>query len=645
MRYGLHTELPIHAFSPRGGRGPFSHGMTLEGGGGGIPIVSDVVNAVSDVGEAIGGAVSDVGVFIDENVTQPAVDDPVGTVVKIGAIAAAPATGGASLYAIPAYTATKAIAAGVPIEDVAKMAAISAAATYAGVSVADYVGTLAEFGTEIGSQQTAMLAAQNAGIGTGSAVSTGIGQIAGGATAGAVGAGAMGGDVGQGLLGGALNTAIGAGVGAAVDTGAGLFNQTNTGSTQMDELFGPTYNELGYSPQMGPTYQELGYNPGGFTDFGAYPGFMEDIGLGGSSSGLTDLSGNQGSSLLQSLGLDSNTTGFDTGTLTNLVKQYGTQAVKSLIGGRANTATNASRRAQLRAQGYTDAQIDAMEMGTGLLGAGANYLLNQNQLGQLRSVYGQNVAAQQAATQQAQQQASFTPVGMTTAFGQSNFQFDPTTGKLTAAGYTPTAQVAGQVQNLFGLGAQALPTTADTQAVQQQYIAQQQGLLAPGREQQLAQLRNRQYQRGTTGLATGGTMAGYAPNAQGLMATNPEMAAFYNAQAQENARLAANAPTYAQNLLNAQIATGTGLFGAANTLEQYAQQPLALSSSLGAAGAGAGAKAGYYGLLGSQGAQATQLQGQLANIYGQGAALGSAVSPLVTAAGQGVGAVIGNWLS
>ena len=645
MRYGLHTELPIHAFSPRGGRGPFSHGMTLEGGGGGIPIVSDVVNAVSDVGEAIGGAVSDVGVFIDENVTQPAVDDPAGTVVKIGAIALAPATGGASLYAIPAYTATKALAAGVPIEDVAKMAAISAAATYAGVSVADYVGTLAEFGTEIGSQQTAMLAAQNAGIGTGAGVSTTVGQIAGGATAGAVGAGAMGGDVGQGLLGGALNTAIGAGVGAAVDAGTGLFNQTNTGSTQMDELFGPTYNELGYSPEIGPTYQELGYNPGGFNDFGAYPGFMEDIGLAGSSSGLTDLSGTQGSSVLQALGLNTNNTGFDTGTLTNLVKQYGTQAVKTLIGGGSNTANNAARRAQLRSQGYTDAQINAMEMGTGLLGAGANYFLNQNQLGQLRDVYGQNVAAQQAATQQAQQQASFTPVGMTTAFGQSNFQFDPTTGKLTSAGYTPTAQVAGQVQNLFGLGTQALPTTADTQAVQQQYIAQQQGLLAPGREQQLAQLRNRQYQRGTTGLATGGTMAGYAPNAQGLMATNPEMAAFYNAQAQENARLAANAPTYAQNLLNAQIATGTGLFGAANTLEQYAQQPLALSSSLGAAGAGAGAKAGYYGLLGSQGAQATQLQGQLANIYGQGATLGSAVSPLVTAAGQGVGAVIGNWLS
>jgi hypothetical protein len=644
MRYGLDSTLPINAFSPRGGRGPFSLGMTLEGGGG-IPIVSDVVNAVSDVGEAIGGAISDVGVFIDDNVTQPAIDDPAGTVVKIAAIAAAPATGGASLYAIPAYTAAKAIAAGVPIEDVAKMAAIQTAATYAGVSVADYVGTLAEFGTEIGSQQTAMLAAQNAGIGTGGAISTTAGQIAGGGVGGAVGSGLMGGDIGTGFLSGAANTAIGAGVGAAVDAGTGLFNQTNTGSTTMDEFFGPTYDELGYSPQMGPTYQELGYNPGGFTDFGAYPGFMEDIGLAGSSSGLTDLSGNQGSSLLASLGLTSNNTGFDTGTLTNLVKQYGTQAVKSLIGGGASSANNAARRAQLRAQGYTDAQINAMEMGTGLLGAGANYLLNQSQRDQLQNAYGQNVAAQQAATQQAQQQASFTPVGMTTAFGQSNFQFNPTTGQLTSAGYTPTAQVAGQVQNLFGLGTQALPTTADTQAVQQNYIAQQQGLLAPGREQQLAQLRNRQFQRGTTGLATGGTMAGYAPNAQGLMATNPEMAAYYNAQAQQNAQLAANAPTYAQNLLNAQIATGTGLFGAANTLEGYAQQPLALSSSLGAAGAGAGAKAGYYGLLGSQGAQATQLQGQLANIYGQGAALGSVVNPLATAVGQGVGAVVGNWLS
>jgi len=37
MRYHLESTLPIHAFNPLGGRhSPFKHGMTLEGGGGGI---------------------------------------------------------------------------------------------------------------------------------------------------------------------------------------------------------------------------------------------------------------------------------------------------------------------------------------------------------------------------------------------------------------------------------------------------------------------------------------------------------------------------------------------------------------------------------------------------------------------------------
>ena len=35
MRYDLESMLPINAFSPRGGRGPFARGMTLEGGKGG----------------------------------------------------------------------------------------------------------------------------------------------------------------------------------------------------------------------------------------------------------------------------------------------------------------------------------------------------------------------------------------------------------------------------------------------------------------------------------------------------------------------------------------------------------------------------------------------------------------------------------
>ena len=620
MRYNLESTLPLRAFSPRGGNSPFARGMTLEGGGGG-----DIFSGISDVVSDIGGAIEDVGGFIDDAVIQPAIQDPIGTAVKIGAIAAAPMTGGASMYAIPAYTAAKALAAGVPLEDAAKMSAISAAAAYAGVSVADYVGTMAEFGTEIGSQQTAMLAAQNVGIGTGEAVSTAAGQIAGGATGGATAALATGRDPLTGLLTGAVNAGIGAGVNAGVDAGAGLFNQTNTGSTNMDEFFGPTYEEPGYDPYANLNMGDAEAQQGGFYG-GAAP-----------NNPYTNMSDAELTAALASQN------GGDFTTATNLLKQFGSGALKSLLGGSSNQ-TNAARNAQLRAQGYTQSQIDAMQGTTGLLGAGANYFLSQNQLGKLSSAYGQNVAGQQQATQQAVNQAGFTPVGMTTAFGQSNFGFDPATGKLTSAGYTPTSQVAGQVQNLFGLGASALPTTANTQDIQNQYIANQRGLLAPGREQQLAQLENRQYQRGTTGLATGGTMAGYAPNAAGLMATNPEMAAYYNSLAQQDAQLAANAPTYAQNQLNAQIATGTGLFGAANTLEGYAQQPLSLSASLGTAAANAGAKAGYYGLLGNQGALSTQLQGNLANIYGQGAAIGSVANPLISAAGQGIGAALGNWL-
>lgn len=320
--------------------------------------------------------------------------------------------------------------------------------------------------------------------------------------------------------------------------------------------------------------------------------------------------------------------GVTPSSIMGLVQKYGPTVAKSLLG----SATGS--------QGTAGGLLGGTTGTSGLLGAAGNYALSGYQLGQLSNAYNQNVTGQQAATQLAQKQASFTPVGMTTAFGQSNFQFDPTTGQLTSAGYTPTSAVSGQVQNLFGLGAGALPTTTDTQAVQQNYIAQQQGLLAPGREQELAQLRNRQYQRGTGGLATGGTVAGYAPNAQGLMATNPEMAALYNARAQQDATLAANAPTYAQNLLNSQIATGTGLFGAANTLEGYAQQPLALSSSLGTAASTAGAKSGYYGLLGNQAALQTQLQGQQANIYGVGQQISTASNPLLNAAGG----VLSEWL-
>jgi hypothetical protein len=51
MKYTLETTLPINAFKPRGGRSPFAHGMTLEGGGGGFigNAVSGIAKGATDV--------------------------------------------------------------------------------------------------------------------------------------------------------------------------------------------------------------------------------------------------------------------------------------------------------------------------------------------------------------------------------------------------------------------------------------------------------------------------------------------------------------------------------------------------------------------------------------------------------------------
>jgi hypothetical protein len=664
MRYTLDSFLPLGAFEHCGNRHIKLHG----GGGGGIggflaaidPIeaVKNVANSTADAGfeavdwtsengwmlpialvagayaagEIIGEAAvagSTGAVAADGTVFAAGEAVPIGTTLSEGTAvgtsgAAGTATAGAGESAL---STTDILGSGGFTPSTGSSFAVQPsvleqAATGAAKGAATGGAKNAITGGDV--LQGAALGALSGGVGAGisGAIDSGtIGNIIGSSAAGGVNALATGRDPVTGLLSGAAGGTIGAGVNAGVNAVAdsGLFNnvvsQTNTGNTSMDELFGPTYADLGYDPYANLNAGDAEAQAGGF-----YGGVTPD-------NPYTNMSDDQIAAAIAAQ------SGTDNSTALGLVKSLGSSVVKALLGG---TATAAQRYAASNLLGNSN---------NGLLSSAGNYLLNASQLGQLRNSYAQNVAGQQQATQQAIAQAGFTPVGTTTAFGQSNFGFDPTTGKLTSAGYTATPTVAAQREKLFGLGAQALPTTADTQAIQQQYIAQQQGLLAPGREQQLAQLSNRQFQTGRTGLATGGTMAGYAPGQQGLMQTNPELAAYYNSLAQQDAQLAANAPTYAQNQLNAQIATGTGLFGAANTLEGYAQQPLALSSALGTAASTAGAKAGYYGLLGNQSALQTQLLGQQQNIYGTGQAIGSAVNPLLTAAQGGLSTAIGNWLS
>lgn len=234
------------------------------------------------------------------------------------------------------------------------------------------------------------------------------------------------------------------------------------------------------------------------------------------------------------------------------------------------------------------------------------------------------------AAREAADMARFRPVGITTGFGSSQFTTDAE-GNVSGASYQLTpelqairdrlmsqagaydpTQIAQQAQALGG-GAQSLFGAAQgylsesPEIARQRFISQQQGLLAPMNEQNLAGIRNRLFQTGRTGLATGGTSAG------GLQATNPEMAAYYNALAQQQAQLAAGADQAAQQ----QQAFGAGLFGSgagllgqqtaltsgayaplqtqlglAGTTEALGQQGLELGSALGGRQATAGAAAG-----------------------------------------------------
>jgi len=197
------------------------------------------------------------------------------------------------------------------------------------------------------------------------------------------------------------------------------------------------------------------------------------------------------------------------------------------------------------------------------------------------------------ATQTGVTGSQFRPVGITTAFGSSNFKTDPVTGQLISAGYTPSSAISQGVSSLTGLGQKYLAQSPED--VANQYMLGQQNLLAPTRERQLAAIRNQLQNTGRTGLSIGGT--GLRPGGgMGLSASNPELEAYYNAIAQQDATLAANAQTAGQQNVN----FGAGLFTQAGGLEQLAQQPLSLGASLGGQAAQYGANAGRLGVAGTQ---------------------------------------------
>jgi hypothetical protein len=252
--------------------------------------------------------------------------------------------------------------------------------------------------------------------------------------------------------------------------------------------------------------------------------------------------------------------------------------------------------------------------------------------------------AQLEASRIAAEEQRFRPVGITSRFGSSQFGFGPE-GRLESAGYTPSAEIRalqdrlsslygtslGQAeaaqaagvplgaagQGLFGLGQQYLAQSPEQ--ARQQYIAEQQALLDPIRQQEEQRLASSVFGRGRAGLNIG---------AQG----QPELAALANARRTQDLQLAAQAEQAAQQRIGfgaGLFGTGAGLlgtqyglqtqalapfqqqFGTQQLLEQAALQPLDIGAQLGGRTATAGANVGQSLLTGGLGAAQTQLQGSL----------------------------------
>lgn len=127
---------------------------------------------------------------------------------------------------------------------------------------------------------------------------------------------------------------------------------------------------------------------------------------------------------------------------------------------------------------------------------------------------------------------------------------------------SPEAQAYSE--QLRNLSQQITPTSYDTTAAAQEYFDQQRALLEPSRQAELTKTRSSLFGRGRAGLGVN-TATGGAP-------TSPEMQAYYNAMARQDAELATKSTDVARQRLAEDIAMGTQLGGAALTNQQRAEE-------------------------------------------------------------------------
>jgi hypothetical protein len=418
---------------------------------------------------------------------------------------------------------------------------------------------------------------------TGSALA---GKVAGGTTAGLL----SGATPEQALTGGALNAV----------SPTGLLSQATSAQT-------PTADTTPTTPTTGATNMA---DISQIYDYGNVP---------------TDITGGQGT--------------FDTGTAPYTQAQIDAMTPQTYTGTGVNPQLDSIIKSMLAAGGTaaTTAKNYLSSLLTGTSGANLVQGGLQTAGGLMQTQASKDAAlkAQQdllAATGSATAGSQFRPVGVTTRFGSSQFNIDPATGQLVSAGYTASPEITSAQNQLLNLGSSYLAQTPEQ--VAQNYLSKQYELLDPSRQRQLASIRNQAFQTGRGGLSVGST--GLRPSgAQGLMGSNPELEAYYNALAQQDAQLAAGAQTAGQQ----QVLYGAGLFGQAGNLESMAQQPFTLGTGLGTSISGAGANAGRLGLTGAS----------LAAGYGTSPAATTSPGAYI-ASGLGsptstLGAGLANWLT
>ena len=206
-------------------------------------------------------------------------------------------------------------------------------------------------------------------------------------------------------------------------------------------------------------------------------------------------------------------------------------------------------------------------------------------MGQVQSSIGQS---QLSDTAKAMELAKFQPYSIRTGTG-STF-FDQGTGQ---AGFALSPETYGYQQDLYRKASEAAGAIQATpEQAAAQYVAQQQGLLQPGRQAEDIALRNQQLSRGRIGMGISGEAAG--AGAGGMV--NPEQFSRDRARALADAQIAAQGTQAGQAQQMNQLNLASGLFGAGLRPEESGLNMLTQGSNIGSLAQGAGqAQANIYG--------------------------------------------------